>query len=144
MVRRAGYIAGFVVAEGHFAHNPAKRSFRFAVALGATDRATCEWLHEFLGVGHVHVYPRRKAHYDDEVVFAVGSLRELVDVIVPFMDEHLPPSHKRQQYAAWRADLLSYWENQAKRRRACIVDGCDEPQRAKGVCRRHYYLEHRR
>jgi len=69
----------------------------------------------------------------------VSALADLVEVVVPFMDEHLPPSHKREQYLVWREELLAYWETKAKRRRVCTVDGCDHPQRAKQVCRRHYY-----
>jgi hypothetical protein len=38
-----------------------------------------------------------------------------VEVVVPFMDEHLPPSHKRGQYLAWRAELVDYWEHRARR-----------------------------
>ena len=63
---------------------------------------------------------------------------------MPFMDEHLPPSHKREQYLVWRAQLLDYWEHQARRRRPCRVEGCAEPTRAKGLCRRHYFAEFRR
>ena len=66
-------------------------------------------------------------------------LRELVEVIVPFMDEHLPPSYKRDQYEVWRGALLDYWEHDARRRRPCTVVGCTVLQRAKGLCRRHYY-----
>lgn len=62
----------------------------------------CALLHEFLGVGHVRGYPRRREHYNDEVVFAVSASAELRSVIVPFMDAHLPHSHKRHQYTAWR------------------------------------------
>ena len=71
--------------------------------------------------------------------FQVRKLKDLVDVVVPFMDEHLPASHKREQYLVWRAQLLDYWEHRARRRRACTVEGCEKPQRAKGVCRGHYY-----
>lgn len=131
-------MAGFVAAEGCFTRRSGS-GFRFAVALGATDAAMCAALREFFGVGHVYRYARRKEHYDDEVVFAVQSLRELVEMVVPFMDAHLPPCHKRRQYEAWRADLLDHWEHGAKRRRPCSIDGCDLPRRAKGLCRRHYY-----
>jgi hypothetical protein len=71
-------------------------------------------------------------------------LTDHVEVIVPFMDQHLPPSHKREQYLAWRAQLLDYWDNHARRRRPCTIDGCDRPQRAKGLCRHHYFVEYRR
>jgi hypothetical protein len=114
------------------------------VALGAADAGMCALLHEFLEVGHVRRYPRRRDHYDDEVVWVVRSLRELIEVVVPFLDEHLPASYKRDQYLVWRADLLAYWDGRAKRRRECTVEGCDRAQRAKGLCRRHYYAAYGR
>jgi hypothetical protein len=99
----------------------------------------CELLLAFFGVGSVHASPRRKPHYDDEVAFAIKSLRDHLAVTIPFMDAHLPESHKRTQYLAWRAELLDYWERRAKRRRPCTVDGCDAPRRAHGYCRRHLW-----
>jgi hypothetical protein len=143
VTERAEWLGGFVAAEGTFTFS-GTRTFAFAVALGASDAGTCEQLHEFFGVGHVRWYPRRKAHYDDEVVFVVRRLRDLLDVVVPFMDEHLRPSYKREQYEAWRRALLDYWETSARRVRSCIRDGCEQPRRAKGLCRRHYYAAFRR
>jgi hypothetical protein len=95
-------------------------------------------LRAVLGVGHIYAYPRRRLHYDDETIFAVRKMKDLVEVVVPFMDEHLPPSYKRQQYLTWRDELLDYWEHRARRVKPCIVDGCDEPRRAKCLCRLHY------
>jgi hypothetical protein len=145
-VRQAGelaaYIGGFVAAEGAFLNTD--RRFAVAVSLGAVDARTCELIADWFGVGRLGRSPRRKPHYDDEVTFRVDRLRDLVDVVVPFMDEHLPPSYKRHQYEAWRGQLLEYWEHRAKRRRACTVDGCDSPQRARGLCRHHYYATYRR
>jgi hypothetical protein len=74
----------------------------------------------------------------------VRALPDLVEVIVPFMDEHLAPSYKRIQYEAWRPALLGYWEHRAKRVRACTVADCDRPHRAKGLCRAHYFEAYRR
>lgn len=133
------FIAGFVAAEGCFTgwHGSTKRTFVFSVGLGATDAGMCELMHDFFGVGTIVRSARRKAHYDDEVAYRVSAQRELLGVIVPFMDAHLPPSHKREQYLAWRAALLEYWEHDAKRVRACTVEGCDRPRRAHGLCRHH-------
>lgn len=140
------WIGGFVAAEGCFTRVtlPTKTKFAFQVGLGSVDRPLCESLHCLLGVGRLVFYGRRKAHYDDEVTFVVTRLRDLVEVVVPFMDEHLPPSHKRQQYEVWRADLLSYWEHQARRRRPCKVEGCTSPSLAHGLCRAHIWSEMRR
>ncbi|MGI9120399.1 MAG: LAGLIDADG family homing endonuclease [Acidimicrobiales bacterium] len=140
----ASFVAGFVAAEGCFIVSGEPLSFTFAVALGAADAGTCELLAEFLGVGHVTQAPRRHAHYDDEVTFAVRSLSDLVEVVVPFMDEHLVSSYKRRQYEVWRGRLLDYWEHHAKRVRPCSVDGCALPRRARGLCRHHYYAAYHR
>lgn len=99
----------------------------------------CELLKGFLGIGFITRTSRRKLHYDDEVTFQVRRLPDLVAVVIPFMDAHLPPSYKRRQYAEWRAALLDYWEHGARRRRPCTVEGCDRPRKAHGLCRHHLY-----
>jgi hypothetical protein len=140
----AAFIGGFVAAEGCFHPRPRNGSYTFAVSLGASDQEMVELLHAFFGCGSTIWSPRRKPHYDDEVAFVVRRMRELIEVVVPFMDEHLPPSYKREQYLAWRAEVLDYWEHGMRRRRPCTVDGCDVIQRAKGLCRHHYYVAFRR
>jgi hypothetical protein len=137
----ASFVAGFVVGEGCFTRSLPGR-FAFAVGLGAVDAELCHALHAFFRVGHLYQRARRKPHYDDEVTFTVQRIVDLVEVVVPFMDEHLPPSYKREQYQLWRAALLDHWEHRARRRRdrQCSVAGCAEPRRAGGYCRHHYYV----
>jgi len=135
----ASHIGGFVAAEGTFVASigAGASNFAFAVALGATDAGACQWLAAYFGCGTIHQYARRRPHYDDEVRFQVRRLRDLVEIVVPFMDEHLPPSHKREQYLAWRAALLHHWEHDARRRRSCTADSCDRPAVAHGRCHKH-------
>lgn len=140
----AAHTAGFVAAEGYFGVDGSGRRFRLAVALGAVDANACYGLRDLFGVGTVSHHPRRRPHFDDEVCWQVQRLRDLVEVVVPFMDEHLPPSHKRRQYEVWRAHLLAYWDDGARRRRPCSHEGCDALSRAMGLCRHHYYLAHKR
>jgi hypothetical protein len=137
----AAFLGGFLTAEGCFSGTSKGNidRFIFELGLGASDRTMCEAVADFLGVGYTYDSPRRKDHYDDESSYHVQSLRELVDVVVPFMDAHLPPSYKREQYLAWRERLLDYWEHRAKRVRPCVVEGCDKPRRAHGLCRQHLY-----
>jgi LAGLIDADG endonuclease len=139
----ASFLGGFVAGEGCFSGSADGRRFIFEVGLAATDRGMCELLHTFLRVGAVREYPRRQEHYDDEAAYSVQSLSDLVRVVVPFMDEHLPPSYKREQYLEWRRRLFDYWENKAKRVRLCTVDGCEAPRRAHGLCRRHLWETYR-
>ena len=140
----AAFVGGFVAAEGNFRVVGEPPKFVFAVALGASDSGTCEALKVFFGAGTLHRRARRRLHYDDEISFQVRALRDLVEVTVPFMDEHLPPSHKRDQYQRWRQKLVPYWEEKARRRRPCSIDGCDAPSRGFGLCRHHYFLAYRR
>jgi hypothetical protein len=134
----AAFLAGFIAAEGCFTQSGTR--FRFAIGLGATDAGMCELALTKIGAGFVRYYGRRKPHYDDEVVFVVQATEDLVELVVPFMDEHLDrESHKYRQYATWRAKLLEYWEHGARRCRPCTIEGCEAPQRGKGVCRKHYY-----
>jgi hypothetical protein len=91
--------------------------YRFSIGLGAVDVGMCEVFLALFGCGRVHQYRRRRPHYDDEVVFVVQSKKELVGVVLPFMDAHLPASHKRSQYLAWRAELLDAWEHRSRRPR---------------------------
>lgn len=138
----AAFVSGFVAAEGTFVFSGRPPKFRFAVALGATDANACRMLACYFGVGSLTQWPRRKPHYQDEVTFAIQSLRDHLAVTIPFMDEHLRVSYKREQYLAWRAELLDHWEHHAKRVRPCTVDGCEAPRRAHGVCRQHLYARH--
>jgi hypothetical protein len=135
----AAWIGGFVAAEGTFTQPLAGRKFSFGVALGALDSESCERLRAFFGVGSIVRSKRRRDHYDDEVQFQVRSLKDLVHIVMPFMDAHLPPSHKRQQYLRWKQELLHYWDNGAKRVRACTVPDCETQRRAHGLCRHHLY-----
>ena len=136
---RAAFVAGLIAGEGTFVRTGGRPAFTFAVRVGAIDGELMNAVKEFFGCGTLHWYPRRKAHYDDEVVFQVRRLADLVDVVVPFMDDHLPPSYKRLQYEEWRHELLLYWDERARRPRICVVPGCTAPVRAKGRCRHHYY-----
>lgn len=103
----------------------------------------CFVFHEHLGVGSVHRSPRRKPHYEDEVQFVVQSTRDLVEVVVPFMDAHLLPSYKRAQYEEWRARLIDDWEHRARRRATCTVAECALPAKAYGWCRHHLWVMRR-
>lgn len=99
------FIGGFVAGEGCFTTSAGR--WRFAVALGAADTDTLVLIQGVLGVGSINRYDRRQPHYDDEVVYSVMSRRDLIAVVVPFMDRWLPASYKREQFEAWRATLLA-------------------------------------
>ena len=111
----ASFLGGFVAAEGCFTRGAPQSNFRFSIGLGAVDAGMCTGFLAFLDCGSTYWYRRRKQHYDDEAVFTVQRTRDLVEIVVPFMDAHLPPSYKREQYLKWRADLLEYWHHRRRR-----------------------------
>ena len=139
----AGFIGGFVAAEGSFVRVGEPPTFRFSVGLGAVDTISCHQLHDFLGCGRVHCSPRRKPHYDDEVIFVISAMGDHLAATIPFMDAHLPSSYKRQQYLRWRDEVLDYWQHRARRRHPCTIEGCELPVKADGLCRPRLW-EHRR
>jgi hypothetical protein len=104
---RPEFVAGFTAAEGTFVAHSGGRRCAFTIALGAIDADLAHRIAKFFGIGRVYRYSRRRPLHDDVVIFTVQSKRELVEVVVPFMDLHLPPSHKRTQYESWRTTLLA-------------------------------------
>ena len=104
---RPEFVAGFTVAEGSFTRSGDPPRCAFTIALGARDAGTCDALAAFFGVGRVYRYPRRADHHDDVAIFTVQDRPSLLSVIVPFMDEYLPASRRREQYEGWREALLA-------------------------------------
>lgn len=137
----AAWVGGFVAAEGSFTVHRFGRvkKFVFKVELGGRDPEPVALIQRFMKVGRIEKFARRRAHYDDVIRYVLPSLGDQVRVVIPFMDEHLPPSYKRQQYLAWREELVEYWEHQAKRVRPCTVEACETPRRAHGMCRKHLH-----
>lgn len=114
----AAPVAGFVAAEGHLGASGTGTRLRLAVGLAAVDEGSCQLLLELFGIGTITRSPRRRAHEDDEGSWQVQWPPDLVEVVVPFMDDHLPPSHERDRYEVWRAALLERWVT------GCRAGGC--------------------
>ena len=108
---------------------------------GAKDEETIDLFEAFFGCGRTTWRRRRRSHYDDEVTF--------VRAAAPRPRGGDRPVHGRAPSAflqarastkVWRAALLDYWEHSARRRRTVHRGRLRAPsQRAKGLCRRHYY-----
>ena len=101
----AAFIGGFVAAEGTLRlHRDRRPRFRFAVGLGRDgQRDVSRTSHAFFGCGSV--CRLRRGASRTTTTSAPSSSRALRDhlaVTIPFMDEHLPVSYKREQYLAWR------------------------------------------
>jgi hypothetical protein len=109
--------------------------------MAACDRPLVEALREFLGVGNLTESPARRSTWQPTVSFSISSLKRHHAATIPFADRFLLPCQKREQFEAWRTQLLEYEASHAIRRgrSTCSVEGCSGLVRGRGLCRRHYY-----
>ena len=148
----AGYfLGGFVAGEGCFTSTAIqppyrdgseRRRFVFTVSVADRDLDVLLALQEMVGGGSLHRRPSRNG-WLPTATFSVSSNRMHLETTIPFADRYLLPSSKRMQYLAWRADLSAHLARHPTRwgrgRAQCTIEGCLDPVRARGLCRRHYY-----
>src|SRR5688500_15289750 len=90
---KAAWIGGFVAAEGSFTVHPlvGRRKFVFRVELVGSDRELVRQIREFVGMGRIETFARRKPHHDDVIRYVLLSLGDLINVLVPlWMNITLP------------------------------------------------------
>jgi hypothetical protein len=146
---------GLVAAEGCFSVGQRGQAFtrtgtprlrfKFHVTMAAWDRALLIRFRAFLGCGALSDRPPAKPGWQPTVTLAVASEQEHLLVTIPFAERFLPPSHKRDQFEAWRDQLLAYRQHRPSQYgrgpSTCSEPGCEAPVRGRGKCRHHYYLE---
>jgi len=146
-------LAGFVAGEGCFTSTSAGRDrvdgsrrtrFIFAVTVAERDLTLLEAMRTFLGGrGSIRRQDRGNPRWLPVVSYSISSRKAIREVVIPFCDEYLLPSAKRDQFDAWRARFDGYerahptqWGQGPS---SCSVIGCDRPVRGQGLCRSHYY-----
>jgi hypothetical protein len=117
--------------------------FRFQVTVASRDRLLLEQLQSFLSFGSItDRRPGRPGHQPTSEL-RVSSFRAHREGTIPFAEQYLLPSAKRNQFDRWRADMEEYLEAHPARwglgPSPCSVPGCRKPVRGQGVCRSHYY-----
>jgi len=148
---RVGFwLGGFVAGEGCFSilgkNDPdptARRRFVFEVGLASRDRAVLELLQRTLGVGSINDQPPRNERWQPESSYRVSTILSHERATIPFMDRYLLPSHKREQYEAWKEAMRAYALERNVRwgrgRSICSIADCELVVRGRGLCRHHYY-----
>ena len=146
-------VAGFVAGEGCFTRSPSGKTFPdgspgvkfvFTIQVAAHDRGLLEAVRAAIGSGSISAdRPPARPGWQPTVRFDVRSHRAHRRHTIPFMEAHLLPSHKRQQFEAWRDDLAAYEGAHPTRwgegPSSCSILGCERPVRGRGLCRSHYH-----
>lgn len=102
------WIGGFIAGEAHFSFYRPKRGgivVQLSIGLHENDTAVLEMIQQVLG-GIIYKQPSKKA-----VHYRVSSKKE-VAALITFCDKYLLPSHKREQYMVWKAQVMehkSHW-----------------------------------
>ena len=147
-------LAGFVAGEGYFTvtrqlpphrNGDPRLRFVFGIQVAERDRPLLEQLRAAIGCGSVTDRQPRREAWQPTSALTVSSRLSHRTKVIPFMDRHLLPGHKRHQFELWVAAMDAYelihpsrWGRGPS---ACKVDGCDRPVRGRGLCRSHYHLE---
>jgi hypothetical protein len=111
-----GWVIGFVDGEGCFSIGFNRQSdrqgrngyrtgyqvsHRFAVTQGASSVVCLEELHSFFRVGRIARNARRDNHRDDLLQYRVDRRTDLLEVVIPFFQEHPLRTSKRHDFEAF-------------------------------------------
>jgi hypothetical protein len=146
-------LGGFVAGEGWFSivdrrvpfvrDGSPRRRWVFGVSVADRDQPMLVALKSFLGCGTLRRAHRRRSHHLPIAIFEVHSSKLHHAAVIPFAEQFLLPSQKRDQFHRWRDALYEYEERRPSQygrgRSTCSIPRCDKPVRGRGLCRTHYY-----
>ena len=110
------WIVGFVDGEGCFSisvvRNPGCRlgwqvQHEFSVTQAATSRSAIDLLLEEFGCGSVIENRRHDNHHESLLRFSVKRRRDLLEVVVPFFEEHPLRTAKHSDFVRFASVLRS-------------------------------------
>ncbi len=112
-----GWIVGFVDGEGCFSlgfvkqgdkkeKGRTRRGYKtgyqifheFAVTQSESSRASLDKIRDFFGIGNVYVNTRYDNHNEHLYRYVVRSRKDLLNVIIPFFEEHQLHTTKKQNF----------------------------------------------
>lgn len=112
---RPNWIVGFVDGEGCFSvsrirNQTTKFGYQlfpeFVVTQSARSVQVLKGVQDFFGCGKVFINNRNDNHREPMFRYRVRSLKELTEIIIPFFDEHLLVTDKKNDYQVFRTIAL--------------------------------------
>ncbi len=109
------YIIGFIDGEGCFCVSASKHKTlrrrkeirpQFEIELRIDDQEILERIQATLGCGNIYTLNYKRYDWAPHVKFKVTRIRDLTEVIIPFIDTFPLQAKKAQVYALWRTVVL--------------------------------------
>lgn len=143
-------LGGFIAGEGCFYNSKLlqtfqdgspKKRFVFCVSVASRDLPLLRLLRTVVGYGSIRQANVTNPAWLPQSVLTVNSLLAHQNATIPFMDEFLLQSAKREQFLKWKEAFEAYLAEHPPRRgrSVCSIPGCEEFVRGRGLCRSHYY-----
>lgn len=105
------FISGLVTAEGCFTAYETGERFRaeFKIGMACRDEETLRNMASlFNREGHISRKEERKDHADT-IHFRIYSIKDIVELIIPFFEQYPPRGKKYNQYIEWKNEILDQY-----------------------------------
>ena len=146
-------LAGFVAGEGSFyvtsagadrVDGSSRIRFVFQVTIAQHDLHLLHALRSLLSdTGYIAAITQKNRRWLPLATYKATSRIGIRDHVIPFFDQYLLASAKREQFDRWRGDFERYEREHptqwGRGPSACSQPGCNKPVRGRGLCRSHYY-----
>ncbi|MCL5435967.1 MAG: LAGLIDADG family homing endonuclease [Patescibacteria group bacterium] len=105
------YVVGFIDGEGSFSvsiskHSTTKRRLdvraEFEMELREDDREILERIQQTIGCGYVYRLVYKRYDWQPHAKYKVASIKELTEVLIPFLDAHPLQAKKKLVYELFR------------------------------------------
>lgn len=103
------FIAGIVTAEGSFSTYTESSNLRaqFEIGMGDRDEEVIAKISEFFDrEGMVYENSEREGH-NPTMRFVIGSIQDIIELVIPFFEQYPPRGKKYNQYVEWRDEILN-------------------------------------
>jgi predicted transcriptional regulator len=103
----SNFVSGIIVGEASFIYEENKNKFSFSIGMTGKDKETVQFIRDHLDVGSVYQWNSDIDSEEEVFELKIGSEQELIEEIIPYVQENLNrDSAKWQKFIEWRDKLL--------------------------------------